>query len=43
MDRFYVGRWKRWVFIEPLSEAATIGLGGMVLMLALAIPALIAG
>ncbi|MBR0754479.1 PBP1A family penicillin-binding protein [Bradyrhizobium jicamae] len=39
MDRFYVGRWKRWVFIEPLSEAATIGLGGMVLMLTLAIPA----
>ena len=39
MDRFYVGRWKRWVFIEPLSEAATIGLGGMLLMLALAVPA----
>ena len=39
MDRFYVGRWKRWVFIEPLSEAATLGLGGMILMLALAIPA----
>jgi penicillin-binding protein 1A len=39
MDRFYVGRWKRWVFIEPLSEAATIGLGGLVLMLALAQPA----
>ena len=39
MDRFYVGRWKRWVIVEPLSEAATIGLGGMVLMLALAIPA----
>ena len=39
MDRFYVGRWKRWVFIEPLSEAATIGLGGMVLMLVLAVPA----
>src|SRR5213595_2593075 len=39
MDRFYVGRWKRWVFIEPMSEAATIGLGGLVLMLALAIPA----
>ncbi len=35
----YVGRWKRWVFIEPLSEAATIGLAGMVLMLALAVPA----
>lgn len=39
MDRFYVGRWKRWVFIEPLSEAATLGLGGLVVMLALAIPA----
>jgi len=39
MDRFYVGRWKRWVFIEPLSEAATIGLAGGILMLALAIPA----
>ncbi|TPQ33162.1 penicillin-binding protein [Bradyrhizobium guangdongense] len=39
MDRFYVGRWKRWVFIEPLSEAATLGLGGLVLLLALAIPA----
>src|SRR5438132_13860229 len=39
MDRFYVGHWKRWVFIEPLSEAATIGLGGLILMLALAIPA----
>ena len=32
MDRFYVGRWKRWVFIEPLSEAATIGLGGLILI-----------
>src|SRR5215211_6424269 len=39
MDRFYVGRWKRWVFIEPFSEAATIGLGGLILMLALALPA----
>ncbi len=39
MDRFYVGGWKRWVFIEPLSEAATIGLGGLILLLALAIPA----
>lgn len=39
MDRFYVGRWKRWVFIEPLSEGATIGLVGLILMLALAIPA----
>jgi len=39
MDRFYVGRWKRWVFVEPISEGATIGLAGLVLMLALAIPA----
>jgi penicillin-binding protein 1A len=39
MDRFYVGGWKRWVFIEPLSEAATIGLGGLVVLLALAVPA----
>ncbi len=39
MDRFYVGRWKRWVIIEPLSEAATFGLAGLILMLALAVPA----
>lgn len=39
MDGFYVGRWKRWVIVEPLSEAATIGLGGLVLLLALAVPA----
>src|SRR3569623_3162016 len=39
MARFYGGRWKRWVFIEPLSEAATLGLGGLVVLLALAIPA----
>jgi penicillin-binding protein 1A len=39
MDRFYMGGWKRWVFIEPLSEAATLGLGGLIVLLALAIPA----
>ena len=39
MDRFHVGRWPRWVFIEPLSEAATLGTGGLILMLALAQPA----
>lgn len=39
MDRFHVGRWKRWVFIEPLSEGATVGLAGLILMLALAVPA----
>src|SRR5258708_19725714 len=32
MDRFYVGRWKRWVFIEPLSEAPTIGPAALILL-----------
>jgi penicillin-binding protein 1A len=39
MDRFYVAGWRRWLLIEPLSEAATMGLGGLMLMLALAGPA----
>jgi penicillin-binding protein 1A len=39
MDRFHVGGWRRYVFIEPLSEAATLGAGGLLLMLALALPA----
>ena len=39
MDRFHVAGWKRWVFVEPLSEAATFGAGGLVLALALALPA----
>ena len=39
MDRFHVAGWRRWVLVEPLSEGATLGLGGLVLMLALAIPA----
>jgi penicillin-binding protein 1A len=39
MDRFHVAGWRRWVFIEPLSEATTLGLGGLIVMLALAIPA----
>jgi len=39
MDRFHVGRWKRWLLIEPLSEAATLGTGGLIVMLALAVPA----
>lgn len=36
MDRFHVGGLKRWFLVEPLSEAATLGLGGLVVMLALA-------
>ncbi|MDC7787078.1 PBP1A family penicillin-binding protein [Rhodoplanes sp. TEM] len=39
MDRFYVGGWRRWLLVEPTSEALTLGLVGLVLMLALAIPA----
>jgi penicillin-binding protein 1A len=39
MDRFHVSGWRRWCFIEPLSEIATLGLGGLMLALALAIPA----
>ena len=39
MDRFHVAGWRRWLFVEPLSEVATLGTGGLVLMLALAIPA----
>ena len=39
MDRFHVAGWRRWLVVEPLSEVATMGLGGLVLMLALAVPA----
>src|SRR5580700_7693996 len=35
MDRFHVAGWRRWLLIEPLSEAATMGMGGLILMLAL--------
>ncbi|WP_052027039.1 transglycosylase domain-containing protein, partial [Rhodovulum sp. PH10] len=39
MDRFHVAGWRRWVLVEPVSEALTLGFFGSVLMLALAIPA----
>ena len=39
MDRFHVAGWRRWVVVEPLSEGATLGLGGLIVMLALAVPA----
>jgi penicillin-binding protein 1A len=39
MDRFHVAGWRRWYFVEPLSEALTLGTGGLLVMLALAIPA----
>jgi penicillin-binding protein 1A len=38
MDRFHVAGWKRWAN-EALSEGATLGTGGLLVMLALAIPA----
>jgi len=39
MDRFHVSGWRRWYLVEPVSEGMTLGMGGLVLMLALAIPA----
>jgi penicillin-binding protein 1A len=38
MDRFHVGGWRR-IPIELLSEAATLGTGGLVVLLTLAMPA----
>ena len=38
MDRFHVAGWRR-VLAEAASEAATLGTGGLILMLALAMPA----
>jgi penicillin-binding protein 1A len=39
MDRFHVAGWRRWCFVEPLSEAATLGTCGLVLLVTLAVPA----
>src|SRR5437764_615718 len=38
MDRFHVSGWRR-LSVEFLSETATLGTGGLILLLALAIPA----
>ena len=38
MDRAHVAGWRRWLLVEPLSEMATLGTGGLLLLLALAIP-----
>jgi penicillin-binding protein 1A len=38
MDRFHVSGWRR-ALVELFSETATVGTGGLLLMLALAIPA----
>jgi penicillin-binding protein 1A len=39
MDRLHVAGWRRWTLVEPISEGLTLGAGGLVLMLALALPA----
>ncbi len=39
MDHFRVAGWRRWLVVEPLSEFATLGTAGMLLALALAVPA----
>ncbi len=39
MDSWHVAGWRRWVLVEPLSEMATLGTGGLFLMLVLGIPA----
>jgi penicillin-binding protein 1A len=38
MDRAHVAGWRRWLLVEPFSEMATLGTGGFLLLLALAIP-----
>jgi hypothetical protein len=40
MDRFRVTGWRRWLVVEPLSVLATLGTGGLLLALVLAVPAL---
>src|SRR4029078_12586604 len=39
MDRFHVAGWRRWSLVEPLSEGLTLGIGGLIVMLALALAA----
>ncbi|MFZ0839622.1 MAG: PBP1A family penicillin-binding protein, partial [Xanthobacteraceae bacterium] len=39
MDGWHVAGWRRWILVEPLSEMATLGTGGLFLLLVLAIPA----
>ena len=39
MDRFHVSGWRRWYFVEPMSEGLSLGALGFIAMLALAIPA----
>src|ERR1700675_787341 len=40
MDRWHVAGWRRWLLVEPLSEMATLGTGGLFLMLALGMPSM---
>ena len=40
MDGWHVAGWRRWILVEPLSEMATLGTGGLCLLLALAMSGL---
>jgi penicillin-binding protein 1A len=40
MDRCHVAGWRRWILVEPLSEMASLGTGGLLLMLALGLPSM---
>jgi penicillin-binding protein 1A len=39
MDHCHVAGWRRWLLVEPISEGTTLGTGGLLLMLLLALPA----
>ena len=32
MDRFHVAGWRRWYFVEPLSECLTLGNAGLLVL-----------
>src|SRR5580704_11761786 len=40
MDRCHVAGWRRWILVEPLSEMASLGTGGLLLMLMLGLPSM---
>ena len=40
MDRFHVAGVRRWMLVEPISEGATLGMAGLVVLMALATPAM---
>src|SRR5271169_3260353 len=40
MDGWHVAGWRRWILVEPLSEMASLGTGGLLLMLMLGLPSM---